>query len=359
MNIVKATKKYESWLGQHTPIVAPDLRRKHQEMTKKPFPFLRATFYRWLQIWPDVCPELVRAPRVLGVGDLHVENFGTWRDTDGRLVWGINDFDEAEHYPYTLDLVRLATSALLAARSKRFALRPKQAVGAILEGYTEGLQDGGRPFVLAEAHAWLRQIAENRLRDPIHFWERLDRLPTVKADPPKDAREAIEHLLPQRGLKYRLARRTGGLGSLGHMRLVAIADWRGGRIAREAKALAPASIHWLNPKHTPEASLYSLLLNQAVRCPDPYVMQRGRWVVRRFSPHCSSIDLDSLGKSRDEVRLLEAMGKETANVHLGSARRSLLKDLGTRKGTWLIQAAEAMACATEKDFENWKRGGPR
>ena len=57
---------------------------------------------------------LARAPRALAVGDLHVENFGTWRDVEGRLIWGINDFDEAWRLPYTNDLVRLATSALLA-----------------------------------------------------------------------------------------------------------------------------------------------------------------------------------------------------------------------------------------------------
>jgi len=32
---------------------------------------------------------------VLAVGDLHVENFGTWRDAEGRLIWGVNDFDES------------------------------------------------------------------------------------------------------------------------------------------------------------------------------------------------------------------------------------------------------------------------
>ena len=54
------------------------------------------------------------APRVLSVGDLHLENFGTWRDADGRLAWGVNDFDEAAVMPYVLDLVRLATSIQLA-----------------------------------------------------------------------------------------------------------------------------------------------------------------------------------------------------------------------------------------------------
>jgi len=36
---------------------------------------------------------------VLAVGDLHVENFGTWRDAEGRLIWGVNDFDEAWRLP--------------------------------------------------------------------------------------------------------------------------------------------------------------------------------------------------------------------------------------------------------------------
>ncbi|MGL1576695.1 DUF2252 family protein, partial [Vibrio parahaemolyticus] len=73
------------------------------------------TFWRWVEVMPGVCPDLVTAPRVLAVGDLHVENYGTWRDAEGRLVWGINDFDEAFEMPYALDLLRLATSALLAS----------------------------------------------------------------------------------------------------------------------------------------------------------------------------------------------------------------------------------------------------
>ena len=56
---------------------------------------------------------------VLAVGDIHLENFGTWRDADGRLVWGVNDFDEAAEMPYVLDLIRLATSALVARTAPR------------------------------------------------------------------------------------------------------------------------------------------------------------------------------------------------------------------------------------------------
>jgi len=50
--------------------------------------------------------------------------------------------------------------------------------------------------------------------------------------------------MPAPGISYRLVHRVAGLGSLGHARYVAIADWHGGRIAREAKALAPSSNCW-------------------------------------------------------------------------------------------------------------------
>jgi uncharacterized protein (DUF2252 family) len=74
------------------------------------------TFYRWAQWWPEVCAALNhdKVPLVLGMGDLHTENFGTWRDAEGRLVGGVNDFDECSYLPYTNDLVRLAASARFA-----------------------------------------------------------------------------------------------------------------------------------------------------------------------------------------------------------------------------------------------------
>ncbi len=356
MNIVKATRKFEDWLSLHIRIVEPDLRFKHEQMAASLFPFFRATFYRWVQVWPEVCAELDRVPHLLSVGDLHVENFGTWRDTDGRLVWGVNDFDEACLFPYTMDLVRLATSALLATREDHLTMKPKDVAAAILEGYERGMEDGGRPFVLGENHEWLRAIAESKLRDPVAFWQKIDRLPAAKGEIPESAREAIEHLLPERGLRYRLARRVAGLGSLGHLRLVAVAEWKGGRVAREAKALTPSALHWLNPKRAPAEILYAAILRRAVRCPDPYVQMRGHWIVRRLSPHCSRIELQALGTNRGEGRVLEAMGRETANIHLGTEekRRAILKDLRRRKGNWLLAAAQAMADAMEKDWRVWR-----
>src|ERR1700682_351992 len=243
MRITRATAKYEAWLGRRLKIVEADLAFKHEQMRTAPFPFFRATYYRWAQTWAAICGEAAQAPQVLAVGDLHVENFGTWRDIEGRLIWGINDFDETWPLPYTNDLIRLAASALLA----RMECAAKAGIAAIVKGYLDALETGGRPFALAEHHPALRTMASARLHEPEKYWERLHALPDVKEEPPEGALKDIARLMPEAGLQWRVTNRVAGLGSLGRQRYVAIAEWRGGSVAREAKALAPSACLWGGP----------------------------------------------------------------------------------------------------------------
>src|SRR5262245_16551957 len=176
MNIVDATLSYERWMATHVAVITADLALKHRRMAASAFTFLRGTFYRWYQLWPKVCSSLLDAPVVPSVGDLHIENFGTWRDLEGRLVWGVNDVDEACSLPYTNDLVRLATSAVLAARQGGLRSVRREICEAIVTGYVRSIGQGGRPFVLEEQARWLRRIATNDLRDPVVFWARFDAL---------------------------------------------------------------------------------------------------------------------------------------------------------------------------------------
>ncbi len=357
MDIVEATRRYERWLKEQITPVPGDLRRKHAAMAARPFPFLRATFYRWMQLWPTVCDTLARAPEVLAVGDLHIENFGTWRDIEGRLVWGINDFDEAHPLPYTLDLVRLATSAVLAARDGMLGVGPRTVASQLLAGYTRGLEDGGEPFVLEETHNWMREIALSSLRDPSVFWAKLEALKTYPEALPRKVRKLFERDFPERGLTYRVVHRSAGLGSLGRPRFVALADFNGAKIAREAKALLPSACVWADRRAGSSRLFYGDILADAVRCPDPYFRPMGKWILRRLSAHCSKLDLELMPKRRDERRLLRAMGRETANIHLGtrSARRAVRRDLDRRPSGWLDRAATAMADAVSEDWRRWRK----
>jgi hypothetical protein len=357
MNIVKATRDYEEWLASHTAILNSDLRLKHQSMAEAVFPFFRATFYRWALQWPDICSQLQEAPRVLAVGDLHVENFGTWRDIEGRLIWGINDFDEAYPLPYANDLVRLAASAMLAIEEGHLKIKFKQACSQILDGYARSLSEQGRAFVLEEGHQWLRSLAVNKLRDPDRFWKKMEALPLVRDEISPSAMEALEQLMPLPGLSFRLVRRVAGLGSLGHIRVVAIADYRGAKVAREAKAIVPSAVYWASGQPGPAEILYQAIISRSVRCPDPFVQLRGHWLVRRLSPHCCRIELSSLPANRDESRLLFSMGWETANIHLGSPQsvKKIRKHLGNQKPDWLCSAATDMVGAVKKDWQLWRK----
>ncbi len=356
MTIQQATKDYEAWLAGQLEIVPADLALKHERMRAAVFPFLRATYYRWAQLYPEHCHDLCSAPQVLAVGDLHVENFGTWRDAEGRLVWGINDFDETCTLPYTHDLVRLATSAHLAVQDGHLEVSRKEACDSLLAGYREGLEAGGRPFVLAEHSHALRDMALARLREPAQYWEKLESLSTYREVVPSRVVKALSALLPRPDLPRRVVHRVAGLGSLGRQRFVALADWHGGKIAREAKALAQSAAIWAHGGQGSSKVLYQTILDQSVRSIDPWVRVKRRWIVRRLAPDCSRIELADLPLQREETRLLRAMGWETANVHLGSrTAHALLVDLAARETGWLHQAASVMLAAVQTDWEAWSK----
>jgi len=355
MNCIRATTAYETWLRQRTPVLEEDLEHKHHEMSADIFSFMRATYYRWVELWKESCSELASAPVVSAVGDLHVENFGTWRDQEGRLVWGINDFDETASLPYTNDLLRLAVSAHLAIAADELTIELSEASKAILKGYKKGLVDSGSPFVLAEKHEWLRNAVMSDLRDPLKFWNKLVKLTDVAAVPHK-VRKMLVKALPERKLPYRVIHRVAGLGSLGRQRFLALAEWNGGLVARETKARVPAATVWLDGnKADHHHDDYEQIIKRAVRSTDPSLELHKQWILRRLAPDSSRVELKSLPKHKDVRKLLEAMGRETANIHLArrDAIQKVQRDLAKRRAGWLHQAATTMVEATTTDWQAW------
>lgn len=238
MSFRRDNDAYEAWLARQCDVVARDIDVKHHRMKKNAFIFLRATYFRWAKTIATLCPDLMGAPKVLAVGDIHLENFGTWRDADGRLVWGVNDFDEAAIMPYPLDLVRLAASIRLAPK---LDVSNTAAAEALLKGYRAGL-DQPQPALLYEGETWLRPYAERPDDRPEKFWSEVAKYPKAKP-PPKIAKRLIASL-PDDVESVRFCSRVAGGGGLGRPRYVAVAFWRGGHILREVKALVPSAWNW-------------------------------------------------------------------------------------------------------------------
>jgi hypothetical protein len=194
-------------------------------------------------------------------------------------------------------------------------------------------------------------------KPPSNFWGKLNRLPAVRQPLAKDLKRALEKTLPEAGIEYKVVRRQAGLGSLGQERFVAIANWQGGCIAREAKLMVPSACSWLNDQVEHSQSWYEKAITSAVRSPDPFQVIDGSWLIRRLSPDSNPIDIQTLPKHSDEETLLTSMGNEAANIHLGtkSQAKKILNDLKMRKRGWLQDAAEHMAKILEKDWKRYRK----
>ena len=95
-------------------------RAKYRKMAKDPHAFFRGTaclFDADVTAMDDAYAD-DRCSRIWIHGDLHVENFGTYLSSDGRLVFDVNDFDEAYLGHYTWDLMRFAASLALTGWQK-------------------------------------------------------------------------------------------------------------------------------------------------------------------------------------------------------------------------------------------------
>ena len=133
---------------------ADAFRTKFRKMAADPFAFYRGTaclFYADMaQLEDRWCDE--RTSRVWIQGDLHAENFGTYMDGAGRIVFDVNDFDEAYVGHVSWDLRRFAASFALLAWRKAFS---DEVIAELLGGYL---------------HAYLDQVAHfTRLDDDKSF----------------------------------------------------------------------------------------------------------------------------------------------------------------------------------------------
>jgi uncharacterized protein (DUF2252 family) len=344
---------FEAWLKCNCDVVQDDLDYKHSRMTKNAFVFLRATFFRWAKQIGTKCPELKTAPVGDAVGDLHTENFGTWRDGDGRLVWGVNDFDDADTIPYAYDLVRLRTCALLA---KHPNLHPKQTADAILDGYWLGLKDPG-PTLVHQRARWILPLVRSNGRN---FYPNLDDPQKCPSDtPPGKVALALTKSLPRHASppQFKARLKVGG-GGLGRPRYLAISEWQGGLVIREAKAWVPSAWSWAHgAKSSPKVFLPRARGANRSRDPALRIDPKSRFIIRRLAADSQKIRLGDRPGSELSKEVLKGMGFETAAIHATNAAivAALERDLLHRGKDWLHDAAETMRAAVDADFHVWKR----
>jgi uncharacterized protein (DUF2252 family) len=121
-------------------------RTKFRKMAADPFAFYRGSaclFYADVAERDDPWAD-ERTSRVWIQGDLHAENFGTYMDGDGVLIFDVNDFDEAYVGHFTWDVTRFAASMALLGWRKAIS---DADIGRLVERYVRAYLDQVRWFV--------------------------------------------------------------------------------------------------------------------------------------------------------------------------------------------------------------------
>src|SRR5258707_3875112 len=368
-DIVQSTTEFESWLRTQISLRDDHLQAKHDKMAEQFFEFFRATFYRWCERWNDACTEWARAEQVVAIGDLHIANFGSWRDGRGRLIWGVNDYDETATLSFAIDLVRLAASAEIASEIiPNCELTLSEICEVIRDGYLAGLEVGGEPFVLERRHAWLLRMVRTFLKEPKLFWKAwlIDKTqPVAEEKLPRQLATLLREALPSDAkVEFRELKPvvTKGLGSLGHDRFFSYTEHQGGPMAAEGKSVALSAAVWANGQGKGEIQMEKLLRAES-RPFSPGTMIRNGWLIRPLMSDCGRIELSLLNVDADQTsvnldqdRLLTAMGFEIANLHLLSTSADRLKKaIAEFRVPTFWKTTKTMIDLIRTDYKTWRK----
>jgi uncharacterized protein (DUF2252 family) len=153
------------------------LRLKLAKMVVSPFAFLRGSAPSFYEVLEEA-PDLAEGPSGRGtlVGDAHLENFGAFRVSrkshggkrkhGGQVAFDVNDFDDSCVGPHRFDLVRLATSLLLAARIYgESGTATLELLRRMLEGYGTGSFEGNLPKMPNSVHDLVRKVEARTNRE--------------------------------------------------------------------------------------------------------------------------------------------------------------------------------------------------
>ena len=366
------------------------LAMKYAAMRASPFAFLRGTCHLF---YAGLAHRGVfkSTPRVWSCGDLHLENFGSYKGDNRLAYFDINDFDEAALAPAACDLARLLTSLRLAADGS--SIRAEDAdplCAALIDSYAAALASGKAYWIERETGTGIvRELLDGlRERQRPAFLDsrtqrrgrrrtlRIDGSKALPATPSQRARVvafmaefAKSQPEPAFYTVLDVARRIAGTGSLGVDRFVVLVSGKGspdGNYLLDLKQALPSSLAGWDKADQPRwateavrtvtiqrrmqavsvAFLHAVLFGE-----EPYVLRalqpsEDRVALRVDSQ--STADLDELARTLGRV---VAWAQLRSSGRAGSATADELVDFGERR-KWrsrLLDASKDLAAQVRAD----------
>lgn len=334
--------------------------RKRQRMLASPHAFFRGSaplFYEVLAARPD----LAEGPPGEGwlVGDMHLENAGAYRTDADRVVFDLNDFDDASIGPSQLDVVRLATSVLLAGRTFKTPGAASIALAErLIDAYAEaaaappsrGLPSPSLPSPIADMVAKAGARSRRELLDDRAPADRAGRRRFVRGERYFDVPEALAAEVPALIDRYvaalgprapahaadwqveDAAMRVAGTGSLGATRIAVLVRDRDGdeRIVeiKESRPPATAAILPPSPSKARWATQAERVVQGARALADdpprqlaPVVLDERSFAARKLFPQEDKLRLETLHAGPKLDAVAQTIGRVLGAAHARAAAR--------------------------------------
>ena len=331
------------------------LAMKYAALRENPFRFFRGTAHLFWDRWSEEPSDLDESPAAWSCGDLHLENFGSYRGDNRLAYFDINDFDDAALAPATRDPGRFLTSIHIAAAMLELTHSEVTELSKrFMTAYAEALADGKARWVeRATAQGMVRDLlrrvkgrTREALLDTRTALVRNRRRLTVDGRHTLTAsREDRRHVAacleafaesqddPRFFKVLDVARRVAGTGSLGVRRFVVLVRGRGspdGNFLIDLKEAAPSAIasrlQLPQPAWENEAARV-VHVQQRMQAIAPallraVVMDGRHYILRELQPLEDRLALEHWnGKLRRLRRVMVTMGHVVAWSQLRSASR--------------------------------------
>jgi len=367
---------------------------KYKAMSANPFAFFRGTCHLFYEDWSHE-GVLDAAPLAWICGDMHLENFGSFKGDNRLTYFDMNDFDEAILAPCTWETARLLTSILIAAESLKVN-RPEAIAlcHCFLDSYTAALVDGKARWIeRSTADGMIKSLLQSlkqcsreqflNSRTVLVGGKRSIREDGKKALPVSDAdyskialfmnafaaSQSVPGFFKVRGISRRIA----GTGSLGIERYVILIKGYGdphGNLLLDLKQARPSALSPYLKNNTQPSWLNEaervVTVQKRVQAISPaflsaQVITGKPYILRELLPSQDRLRLELWnGKLRRLENVMNAMGKLIAWGHLrssgrqGAATADELIEFAQNQGTWrkpLLEYAEDYAQHVVTDWQ--------
>ena len=327
---------------------------KYARMRSSLYRFFRGTPHLYYQDWPSGS-ALDQTPAIWSSGDLHLENFGSYKG-DNRLVYfDISDFEDAILLPAARELTRFVSSVLIAARSLGIGSRDMVTLAQLyIRSYTAALREGQARWVerptakgmIKDLLTDLKHRSRRNMLDERTVLTGRSRRLTIdfkRALPvPEVAQARIAAFMRRYAARqpdpnfYKLldvARRVAGISSLGLPRYVLLVEGEGSphqNFLLDLKFAPPSAAAPYTATPQPEwknhAERIVAIQRRIQAIPPallhPVLVNRQPYVLRELQPSSDRLNLECWGgKLRRLEKVMVSMGEITAWAQLRSTGR--------------------------------------